>query len=140
MTEETNNTQEVAQTSQPAVADAAANVPDEDFAELSMEEMEAMYEQTMQSFKEGEVVKGSIVEITDDYVVVDIGYKSEGAIPKEEFSRPEDLEPGQELDVFIEDPEDDDGLPILSKIKADKIKNWTHIQRIYEEDGIIKGR
>lgn len=140
MTEETNNTQEVAQTSQPAVADAAANAPDEDLADLSMEEMEAMYERTMQSFKEGEVVKGSIVEITDDYVVVDIGYKSEGAIPKEEFSRPEDLEPGQELDVFIEEPEDDDGLPILSKIKADKIKNWTHIQRIYEEDGVIKGR
>lgn len=140
MTEETNNTQEVAQTSQPAVADAAANAPDEDLADLSMEEMEAMYERTMQSFKEGEVVKGSIVEITDDYVVVDIGYKSEGAIPKEEFSRPEDLVPGQELDVFIEEPEDDDGLPILSKIKADKIKNWTHIQRIYEEDGVIKGR
>lgn len=109
-------------------------------AEFSMEEMEALYDQTMQNFKEGEVVRGRVVGITDDYVLVDIGYKSEGSIPIDEFPDRSAIEIGQEFDIFIEEPEDDDGLPVLSKIKADKIKNWTHIQKIYEDDGTIEGR
>ena len=109
-------------------------------AEFSMEEMEALYDQTMQNFKEGEVVRGRVVGMTDDYVLVDIGYKSEGSIPIDEFPDRSAIEIGMEFDIFIEEPEDDDGLPVLSKIKADKIKNWTHIQKIYEDDGVIEGR
>ncbi|MCC6697777.1 MAG: S1 RNA-binding domain-containing protein, partial [Candidatus Hydrogenedentes bacterium] len=95
--------------------------------EFSMETMESLYNETMQNFKEGEVVRGTVVGLTDDYVLVDIGYKSEGAIPIDEFPDRSEIQIGAEYDIFIEEPEDDDGMPVLSKIKADKIKNWTHI-------------
>jgi len=129
-------------TSQPVATIAAAtrSLDDEIEAMLSGESMEELYNETMQNFKEGEVVRGRVVDITDDFVLVDIGYKSEGAIPKEEFFGAHDLKVGDEFDIFIEEPEDDNGMPVLSKVKADKIKNWTHIQRIYEEDGVIEGR
>ena len=107
---------------------------------LSIDEMEEMYQQSMRSFREGEVVRGRVVDISPDYVLVDIGYKSEGLIPIEEFPRPSDIAPGDEFDVFIDHPEDENGMPVLSKIKADKIKNWAHIQEIYEKDGTIDGR
>ncbi len=110
------------------------------FEEVSMEELELLYDESMQNFKEGEVVRGTIIEVSDDYVMMDIGYKSEGIVPIDEFSMREELAPGQEFDVFIEEPEDDEGMPILSKVKADKIRNWNKIQTIYEDDGIIKGR
>jgi small subunit ribosomal protein S1 len=131
-----NTTEEAPVASQPAVAlddDAAANM-------LSHEEMEALYDQSMQSFREGEVVRGKVVNVGADYVLVDIGYKSEGLIPIEEFPNRNEIAPGQEFDVFIDEPEDEHGMPVLSKIKADKIKNWAHIQEIYEKDGIIEGR
>jgi small subunit ribosomal protein S1 len=107
--------------------------------QLAMESMESLLEQTVQNFKEGEVVRGSIVEIGDDRVLVDIGYKSEGVVALNEFTQPEALMPGQEFDFYIEDPENEMGMPILSKMKADRIKNWEHIQKIYEEDGEIEG-
>ncbi len=129
-------------TSQPVATIAAATrtLDEEIEAMLSGESMEELYNETMQNFKEGEVVRGRVVNIMDDFVLVDIGYKSEGAIPKEEFFGVQDLKIGDEFDIFIEEPEDDNGMPVLSKVKADKIKNWTHIQRIYEEDGVIDGR
>jgi small subunit ribosomal protein S1 len=124
--------------SEPAGTDVPANEETDPVEDV--EDMATLYDQTMQNFREGEVVSGRVIEVGPDYVLVDIGYKSEGAIPVHEFSDPRQLEPGQEFDVFIEEPEDEDGMPVLSKIKADKIKNWTHIQRIYEEDGVIEGR
>ena len=107
---------------------------------LSQEEMEALYSQTLQNFMEGEVVRGTVVEITADRVLMDIGYKSEGMVPIDEFPDPGSVVVGDVFDVYIEHPEDENGMPILSKIKADRIKNWTHIQRVYEEDGVIAGK
>lgn len=109
-------------------------------ADVTDEELDTLYDTTMQDFREGEVVKGRIVEVTDDRVLVDIGYKSEGTIALYEFSDPKALKAGDVFDVFIEEPEDDEGMPVLSKIKADRIKNWAHIQDVYEDDGIIKGK
>lgn len=111
-----------------------------DAEEYSQEEMEAFYDSTMQNFREGEVVKGTVVEKTDDWVLVDIGYKSEGAIPINEFSAPEEVNVGDSFDVYIEAPEDEEGMPLLSKVKADRIKNWANIQEVYEQDGVIEGR
>jgi small subunit ribosomal protein S1 len=107
--------------------------------DLTREEMEALYDTTLQNFAEGEVVRGKVVEVGSDRVLVDIGYKSEGVVPISEFLDPSSVARGDEFDVYIEAPEDEDGMPVLSKIKADRIKNWTHIQRIYEEDGVIEG-
>lgn len=131
----------------PAAADAApAPAPADDFdgdalfEELPGEDFETLYNESLQSFREGEVVQGTVVEVMPDYVLLDIGYKSEGIVPIFEFPDREELEPGKTFDVYIEEPEDDEGMPVLSKTKADKIKNWTHIQEIYEEDGVIAGR
>ncbi|NIA14587.1 MAG: 30S ribosomal protein S1 [Nitrospiraceae bacterium] len=109
----------------------------EDFGQ---EDMEALYAETLQNFSEGEVVQGTVVEVADDRVLVDIGYKSEGMVPLDEFNDPSNLVVGDTFDVYIDQPEDEDGMPVLSKIKADRIKNWTLIQRVYEEDGNIEGR
>jgi small subunit ribosomal protein S1 len=110
---------------------------EEDF---SMEEMEDLYNKTLQNFTEGEVVRGTVVEVSADRVLMDIGYKSEGSVLVDEFPDPGNLTVGDQFDVYIEAPEDDNGMPVLSKMKADRIKNWTHIQRVYEDDGIIDGK
>jgi small subunit ribosomal protein S1 len=110
---------------------------EEDF---SMEEMENLYNKTLQNFTEGEVVHGTVVEVSADRVLMDIGYKSEGSIQIDEFPSPGNVSVGDQFDVYIEAPEDEHGMPVLSKMKADRIKNWTHIQRVYEEDGAIEGK
>lgn len=140
MSEETKDTGEVLDngTSQPAAVAASSSV--EDFEELTQEQMEALYDDSLSNFKEGEVVRGRVVNVSDDFVLVDIGYKSEGSIPIDEFRDPKEIKVGDEFDVYMEQPEDDNGMPVLSKVKADKIKNWAHIQEVYEADGAIEGR
>lgn len=142
MADEQTNNQHAAETS--AAPSAVGNDPfimdfDSD-QDMSMDQLEALYDETLQNFKEGEVVRGRLVEVAEEYVLVDIGYKSEGVVSIDEFPDPKELVVGQEFDVFIEEPEDDDGMPVLSKVKADKIKNWAHIQEVYEQDGVIEGR
>jgi len=110
---------------------------EEDF---SMEEMENLYNKTLQNFTEGEVVRGTVIEVSADRVLMDIGYKSEGSVQIDEFPDPGNVVVGDQFDVYIEAPEDENGMPVLSKLKADRIKNWTHIQRVYEEDGAIEGK
>ncbi len=108
--------------------------------DLSTDELNEIYDISMKDFREGEVVTGTLVEVGSDRVLVDIGYKSEGVIPISEFSSPEELEVGQVFEVYIDAPEDEQGMPILSKFKADRIKNWAHIQEIYDADGTIDGK
>jgi len=119
--------------------DAHSEVPHMEAA-LETDDFAAMFEESLANFKEGEVVRGKIVAVQQDHVLVDIGYKSEGVVPKGEFYNLDELTPGDEYDFFIEEPEDEEGMPILSKIKADKIKNWAKIQDVYEQDGVIQGR
>ncbi len=121
-----------------AAAEEHEPTMEELMAELDEGDMQAVYEKSLQPFREGEVVQGSVVEVLDDFVLVDIGYKSEGAVSVGEFM--DEPQIGATYDFFIEEPEDEDGMPILSKIKADKIKNWEKIQHVYEEDGVIEGR
>lgn len=110
---------------------------DEDFTDA---ELASLYQASLEDFREGEVVKGRVVEIAADRVLVDIGYKSEGAIDINEFGSIGDLKVGDEINVYIEAPEDENGMPVLSKQKADRIRNWAHIQEIYEKDGVINGK
>lgn len=96
-----------------------------------------------ENLKTGEVVKGHVVKITKDSVVVDIGYKSEGSIPVEEFydaKRNLIVDIGDSVDVFLENVEDDHGNLILSKDKADKMKIWDEIAVAFENDRLIEGR
>jgi len=108
------------------------------------ESFAALFEQTTAASgfgKEGEIVKGRVIHIARDHVVVDIGGKSEGVIPLSEFSGDpgQALKPGESVDVFIESRENDDGLVSLSKEKADKMKVWDEISAACERDEIIDG-
>jgi small subunit ribosomal protein S1 len=114
------------------------NLDEIDFDKI--EDMSAIYEMTIKNFEEGEVVKGMIVSIGADSVLVDIGFKSEGTIQLGEFSDPDSIKVGDEVDVLIEVVEDQDGMIVLSKNKADKIKNWAKIQTLFEENKLVAGK
>ena len=101
-----------------------------------------LYEESLKSIKEGEVVSGEIVQVDKEYVLVDIGYKSEGQISIREFVDDEGnlaAKVGDKIEVLLERREDDEGVIRLSKEKAAKIKVWDTIREIYEKDGTVKG-
>ncbi|MCG3149696.1 MAG: 30S ribosomal protein S1 [Verrucomicrobiae bacterium] len=98
------------------------------------------YLSDVKQFVEGSVVKGTIIEVRANEVLVDIGYKSEGLVPKHEFYDPESLSVGAEIEVLLEKIEDEDGLVVLSHEKAEQKKNWDHIVTVCQEGGTIEGR
>ena len=96
---------------------------------------------TTSEFEEGEVVRGRVVHVGTSEVLVDVGYKSEGAIPIEEFHRHGTLpKVGEEIEVYLEAKEDSEGLIVQSKDKADKIKVWDAITQAYEKSQPVEGR
>src|SRR4029450_3192157 len=105
------------------------------------ERMEDGYRNGGTEFEEGEVVRGRVVHVGSSEVLVDVGYKSEGAIPIEEFHR-HGIMPkvGEEIEVYLEAKEDSEGLIVLSKDKADKIKVWDAITQAYEKGSPVEGR
>lgn len=108
-----------------------------------MDSMQDLYEQSFRNIQEGEVIRGRIVQVSDDFVMVDIGYKSEGQISIHEFKDEQGIIQagvGDEIDVLLEFHDDDDGTIHLSKEKAAKIKVWDDISRIYSDDGTIEGK
>ncbi len=127
---------------QPTEDDAAVEATDE-VDSMKEESFQELYEESLKSIKEGEVVRGNIIQVTDDYVMVDIGYKSEGQIRISEFKDEEGTiaaKVGDEVDVLLEYHEDENGEIVLSKEKAAKIKVWDEISKIYKDDGVIEGR
>jgi small subunit ribosomal protein S1 len=102
--------------------------------------MEEALKQSALRFAEGEIVKGTIIEVRPKEVLVDIGYKSEGVIPVNEFVDPKAIKTGDEIDVLIERLEDRDGMVVLSKEKAEFKKNWERILTICNEGGTVQGR
>jgi small subunit ribosomal protein S1 len=105
------------------------------------EELDDLYRQSLQDLEEGEVVRGRIVAVKDTEVLVDVGYKSEGTIPLDEFHRT-GIVPrvGEDIEVYLEMKEDSEGLIVLSKEKADKIKVWDVITRAYEKGMPVEGK
>src|SRR4026209_771992 len=91
--------------------------------------------------EEGEVVRGRVVEVRDSEILVDIGYKSEGTIAIEEFRHAGILpKVGEEIEVYLESKEDNEGLIVLSKDKADKIKVWDQISKAHVSGTPMEGR
>lgn len=111
-----------------------------DYDDAEYQEMLELYEKTFNQIKENELVKGRIVAINGDDVLIDIGSKSDGRVSVNEFSNPEELEIGREIEIFLEKIEDKEGQLILSKKKADSIKMWDNIVRIHENGEVIKGK
>src|SRR5579864_3153822 len=105
-----------------------------------MTEMQELIAKSLRDFKEGSIVKGRILEIRPREILVDIGYKSEGVIPSSEFEDLEELQVGDEVEVLLERLENDEGMVVLSKEKAAHKQNWEKIIKVFEGDGLIKGK
>jgi len=119
---------------------------DETVEEMSAEdkaiysEMEAYLEQSMTGFREGEIVNGRVLNIGKGVVTVDVGFKSEGVISLHEFPEAEkNIQIGDEVEVYLERMEDQDGIVVLSKEKANKIKIWEKLVKAFEAEEIIEG-
>src|SRR5713226_597723 len=126
-----------AQAEEPEPGEGAAPDPEEFERQLDM------YEVSFKNFAEGEVVKGVVLQVSASEVIVDVGYKSEGIIPIEEF-RDEtgtlSIKAGDIVDVLLEKTEDKEGYVVLSKEKAEKMKVWDDVERAYQERRVVTGR
>ena len=106
------------------------------------EDFQTLYEESLKTLEEGQILRGIVVDITPDHVTVDVGYKSEGQIPMQEFLKRDkkvDVKIGDRIDVLLEKKESEEGLLTLSKEKADKIKVWKDISRSCREGEVIEG-
>jgi small subunit ribosomal protein S1 len=113
-----------------------------DLAKLEGDErasMEKLYAETLKNFTEGSIVKGRVLEVRPTEVLVDIGYKSEGAISLSEFKSGEEPHAGDDLEVLLEKLEDDDGMVVLSKQRAEQQRSWDRVVDTCSEGGIIEG-
>ncbi|MEE9553298.1 MAG: 30S ribosomal protein S1 [candidate division Zixibacteria bacterium] len=116
---------------------------DIEMQEYSTEEFElmlSMYEGTLRDIKEGEVVKGTVLGVTKDDVIVDVGFKSEGIIPISEFPTPVNVKVGDEIDVYLDAIENSDGQLVLSKQKADFMRVWDEIKESHDSGETVVGK
>ncbi|HEX9938816.1 MAG TPA: 30S ribosomal protein S1 [Longimicrobium sp.] len=131
-------TQEIAERAK--ALNIRADLWDED--EYDAEEYEAMlemYDDTLTNIEEGEIVQARVLRVTDKAVILDLGFKSEGAVSRDEFKDPDALQIGDEVEVFLENLEDEDGVVVLSKKKADFLRVWEKIKEAYESGTAVKG-
>src|SRR5579862_2034459 len=110
------------------------------FKNLLNRKEETAGEGSVSQMSAGQILKGRIVEITKDYVVIDVGLKSEGLVPISEFTEPEELVLGGNTEVYLDAAEGDDGQIVLSKEKARKYRQWEHIVNHCKEGSIVKGK
>src|SRR5207237_1204822 len=102
-----------------------------------------LYDNSFRNIAEGEVVKGTVLKVTASEVIVDVGYKSEGIIPVDEFvdeTGPITVQPGDIVDVLLERTEDREGYVVLSREKAEKMKIWDEVEKAYAERKVVIGR
>lgn len=107
--------------------------------ENTNQELSDLIDAKFREFREGTIVKGTIIEIRPQVVLVDIGYKSEGAIPSNEFED-EEIEVGDEVEVLLERLENDEGMVVLSKEKAAHKQNWEKIVKVFQDGGLVRGK
>lgn len=103
------------------------------------ERMEAMYDQTLNTLTEHEVKMGTVIGMTDKEVVINIGFKSDGMVPLNEFRHMPDLKLGDQVEVYVETREDKNGQLILSHKKARALQSWERVNKALEGDEIIQG-
>ena len=117
---------------------------DEEQAAMSQESLEEAYDNSLKAFTDGEIVKGTVVDVNRDEVMIDIGFKSEGYIPASEFDKQENdlpaVQVGDQIDVYIVRREDMDGQIVLSKKIADQTLVWDEITEAFESGSPVEGR
>ena len=117
------------------------DIPGEDiYSAEERAEMEARYEETMKIFRYNELVTGKVVAISESDVAVDIGFKSEGNIPVEEFDNLDDIKVGDEIEVLIDRIEDEAGTLVLSKRKAEFTRIWEKINILYQTGEMVEAQ
>ncbi|MEJ5377986.1 MAG: 30S ribosomal protein S1 [bacterium] len=107
------------------------------------EEFENLFEESLNQLQEGDLVQGRVVQVGKEHVMVDVGYKCEGQIPIQEFQGEDGkvtVREGDTIEVLLESRDDEEGVIVLSKAKADKIKVWEEVRRAYEAGGSVEGR
>ncbi len=109
------------------------------YSEEEKKKLESMYDETLKSIGEGEVIDGTVVSINNREVVVNIGFKSDGVIPAAEVRYNPDLKIGDSLEVYVESQEDQSGQLILSHKKARTLRSWERINEAKEKDEVING-
>src|SRR6266704_2338307 len=112
---------------------------DEEYSSDEIAKMTLLYEGTLSNIEEGEIVKSKVLRVTDTAVILDVGFKSEGAVPIDEFKDPKSLKEGDEIEVFLEHLEDQEGAVVLSKKKADFMRVWERIREAHEKDEGVTG-
>src|SRR3989449_898563 len=111
----------------------------EEYSSDEIAKMTELYEGTLSNIQEGEIVKSKVLRVTDTAVILDVGFKSEGAVAIDEFKDPRSLKEGDEVEVFLEHLEDQEGAVVLSKKKADFMRVWERIREAHEKDEGVTG-
>ncbi len=112
---------------------------DSPYSEAELKEMVDLYDKSLKQFDAGEIVKGRIIGLTENDVIVDIGFKSSGLVPKIEFPNLNELKPGDEVEVFLDSVEDQDGQVVLSRRRADFIRIWDRIVGAHDNQTVLQG-
>jgi len=110
------------------------------FSEKETEFLEEVLQAKVDSRLPGTILKGTIVSQIGNDVIVEVGLKSEGVIDASEFDSPDEIEPGKEIEVLLEDTDSGGGLALLSKRKADRIRGWETITNTKKEGDVVKGK
>ena len=111
----------------------------EGYSKKKREEMASMYEDTLTTIEEKEVVEGTVVGINDRDIILNIGFKSDGLVSATEFRDLPNLKVGDKVEVFIEEQENANGQLVLSRRKAKIVQAWDNITKAYENDSVIEG-
>ncbi len=125
-----------------AMGDLYSDPYGEEEFDLSRDDFEAILSQHQDTFgevKEGEIVRAKVLRVTDASVILDFGFKSEGAVPRDEFKETDSIEVGDEVEVLLESLENEDGVVVLSKKKADFLRVWEKIKEAHEADRPVEG-
>jgi small subunit ribosomal protein S1 len=113
---------------------------EDEYSKEKFDELLKMYDSTLKDIEEGEIVKGRVIGVTKEDVIVDVGFKSEGIIPLSEFPEPVNIKLGDEIEVYLEAIENQDGQLVLSKQKADFLRVWDNIKEAYDKGALVKGK
>ena len=112
----------------------------DEYSEEELTALSKLYDESFRDIKEGEIISGKIVGINNDNIVLDVGFKSDGSIPKSEFSATEEIKIGETVDIVIESVEDEEGNLVLSKKRADFLKIWGKIVSAHDTEEILQGK
>jgi len=113
---------------------------DEDYSFEEFSALSRLYSESFRDVKQGEVIKGRIVRVVGDMVIVDIGFKSEGTLPKDEFMSQQEMAIGNEIEVVLESVEDQEGNLVLSKKRADFLRIWEKVLKASKDGEILPGK